>query len=78
MRDRVDSNNISILYYSKDHIIADLFTKYLHRALSVKFLEVIMTWKQMDTLHIGPPSIKKIVGNIDEVESIKEVIKSNI
>ena len=36
----------------------------------MKFHDVIMGWKDMDTLHMGNPSTKEHVRNVDEVESI--------
>ena len=40
--------------------------------------EVIMGWKHIDNLHMGPPSTNERVENVDEVNSMKEVIESNI
>ena len=54
------------------------FTKYLQGELFVKFCEVIMGCKHIDTIKMGPPSTKERVGNMEEVESIKEEINPNI
>ena len=74
MKDRIDSNNMSITYCSTEHILTDSFTTSLQGALFLKFREVIMGWKHIDTLHMGPSSTKECVGNVDKVKSrIKEV-----
>ena len=44
----------------------------------MKFREVIMGWKHIDTLQMGPTSTKELVGNVEKVESRKEVIESNV
>ena len=66
----VDSNNIMISHYNIEHVIADFFTKYLQGYLFVKFPDVIMGWKHIDMLQMGPTSIKERVGNVDEFNSI--------
>ena len=52
-------------------MLADLLVKSLQGALFVKFCEVIMVWKHVYTLHMGPPSTKECVIYTVEVESIK-------
>ena len=59
-------------------MLTELFTKALQRDLLVKVCEFIMGWKYMDTLHMGPPSIKERVVNVDKVESIKKEDDSSI
>ena len=71
MKDRVDSNNMSINYCRTGHMLSDLFNKALHGALFVKLCEVIMGCKQKDNLYMGPPSTKEHVGNMDKVKYIK-------
>ena len=44
----------------------------------MKFRELIMEWKYIDNLQMGPPSTNDCVGNMDEVKYSKEVIESNI
>ena len=78
MKDQVDSNGISIAYNITDHIFAYYFTKVLQGALFVKFCEVIMGWKHIDTPQMRRPSNKESAVNMYGVESRKEVIKSNI
>ena len=63
---RVDSNGMSIIYCSTEHMLADYFTKALQGALFLKFREVMMGWKHIDTLQMGPPSTKECVGNMDK------------
>ena len=50
LKDRVDSNNMSITYCSTEHMIVDFFTKYLQGYQFVKLRELIMGWKDMNTL----------------------------
>ena len=55
IKDWVGSNNISIAYFITEHMLEYFFTKYLHGVLSVKFRELIMGWKHINTPHMGPP-----------------------
>ena len=71
VKDWVDSNNMSITYCSTEHTIADLYTKNLQEALFVKFREVIIGWKYIDNLQMGPPSTKESVEKMDDVEPKK-------
>ena len=48
-------------------MLADFFTKALQGALFAKFCDVIMGWKHVDTLQMGPPSTKDHVGNLVKV-----------
>ena len=76
VKDRNDSNNTTITYCSTEHMLKDLFMKYFQRSLFMKFHDVIMGWKHIYTLQMGPPSIKDHVGNEDEVlSSIKSTKK---
>ena len=69
--DSVDSDTMSSVHCSKDHMLADLFTKPLQGALFLKFCEGIMGWKHVDILQMGPSSTKEYVGNMDEIKSRK-------
>ena len=69
---------MSIAYCSTEHILADLFTKYLQESLFTDFRDVIMGWKHVDTLQMGPPSTKEIVGNLVKFRSNQEEIDSNM
>ena len=62
---------MSIAYCSTYHMLAYLFTKALHGAIFVKSRKVIVGWKHIHTLQMGPPSTKERAGNMDEVESTK-------
>ena len=75
---RVDSNKILIPYCSTDHMLVDFFTKYLQGSLFVKFCEVIIVWKHIDTLQMGLTSTKDSVLNMYNVEPNKEVIKPKV
>ena len=70
MKYRVDINNMIIAYCIIEYMLVDLFTKALQGYIFVKFREVIMRWKHIDTLQMGPPSTKERVGNVDWVGSI--------
>ena len=78
VNDQVDSNVMSMVYSSTEHMVAYLFTKSLQGELFVNFCEVIMGWKHIDTLQMGPPSNRECVRDKEEVESSREVIESNI
>ena len=41
-KNRVERNNMSIAYFSTEHMLTDIFTKYLQGALLENFREVIM------------------------------------
>ena len=60
-KDRVESNKMEIQYCSTEHMLAGFFMKALQGALFVRFCDVIMGWKHVDTLHMGPPSTKEHV-----------------
>ena len=53
-------------------MLTDFFTKSLQGALFVKFRDVLMGWKHVDTLQMGPPSTKERVGNVVKVRSNQE------
>ena len=59
-------------------MLADFFTKAPQGELFLKLRELIMGWKHIYTLHMGLTSTKDFVGNVYKVESIKEVIDSNV
>ena len=63
---------MSIAYCNTEHMPEDFFTKSLQGCLFVRFHDVIMGWKQIDTLHMVPPLTKKNVGDMDEDESRKK------
>ena len=44
----------------------------------MRFGELIIKCKHIDTLEMVPPSTKEHVGNIDKVESRKDMIESNV
>ena len=50
-------------------MLVDFFKKYFQGYIFVKFHYVIMGWKKIDTLQMGPSSTKENVGNVDKVES---------
>ena len=68
VKDQVQSNSMSITYCSTYHTISYFFTKSLQGDLFVKMCEVIMGWKHIDTIHMGPTSTKECVGNAVEVK----------
>ena len=78
VKDRVESNSISITYCSTDHMISDFFTKSLQGDLFVKLYDVVIGWKNVYTLQMGPPSTKERVGNVVKVMSNQEEIKFNM
>ena len=53
-KDRVESKNILISQYSTENMLTYFFTKYLQGSLFVKFCDMIMVLKNLDTLHMGP------------------------
>ena len=57
-------------------MLAYFFTKSLLGALFAKFCDVIMGWKHVDTLQMGPTSTKERVGNVVKFRSIQEEIDS--
>ena len=59
-------------------MLAYFFTKALQGALFAKFCDVIMGWKHVDNLQMGPPSTKERVVNVVKVSSNQEEIKSNM
>ena len=60
----IESNKMFIAYCSTEHMFADFFTKSLQGALSAKFRDVIMGWKHVDNIQMGPPSTKDCVVNV--------------
>ena len=71
-KDRVETNKILIEYCSTEHMLADCFTKSLQGVLFAKFHEVIMGWKHVDNLQMGPASTKEGVGNVVKVRATQE------
>ena len=71
-------NNMSIAYSITENTLEDLFNKALQGELFVKFREVIMGWKNIDTLHIWLPLTMERVVNMEKVEPIKEVIEFKV
>ena len=67
-----ERNKFSIAYCITEHMLAYFFTKSLQGALFAKFHDVIMGWKHVDTLQMGPPSTKENAGNIVKVRSNQE------
>ena len=59
-------------------MIADFFTNSLQGDLFVKFYEVIMGWKHVDTPHIVPPSTKECAGYVVRTGSNKKVIEYSV
>ena len=66
-KDRIESNKMSIAYCITEHMPVDCFSKSPQGALFAKCCEVIMGWKQVDTIQMGPPSTKERVGNVVKV-----------
>ena len=63
-------------------MLVGFFTKYLQRYLFVKFRDVLMGWKHINTLHMSLPSTKVGAGNVDEFKSCtksksKYMVKKN-
>ena len=44
----------------------------------MKFCEVIMGWKHVDTLYMVPPSTNERVGNVVKVESGKREVEYSV
>ena len=61
-----------IAYCSTEHMLAYLFMKDIQGALFEETNDAIMGCKHVDTLHMGPPSIKERVGNSVKVGSKKK------
>ena len=59
-------------------MLTDFLTKALQGALFSKFHDVIMGWKHVDTLHMGPPLTKERVGNVVKFRSNQEEIESSM
>ena len=71
-KDSIESKKIPTAYCSTEHILTDFSTKALQGSLFAKFRDVIMRWKHVDTLQMGPPSTKENAGNIVKVRSNQE------
>ena len=59
-------------------MLAEFFTKALQGALFAKVCDMIMGWKNVDTLQMEPPSTKECVVNVVKVSSNQEEIKSSM
>ena len=53
-------------------MLTDFVTKALQESLLAKFRDVMMGWKQVDTLQTGPPSNRERVVNVVKVRSNQE------
>ena len=71
-QENIESKKNSIAYCTTVHILAGFFTKSLQGALFAKFCDVIMGWKHIDTLQMGPPSTKERFGDVVKVRSNQE------
>ena len=56
-------------------MLAYLFTNALQGALFLKFQEVIMNWRHIDTLQMGPPSTNERAENLYEINTSKNASK---
>ena len=70
VKDRIYSGNMSIAHCSPEHMLVNFFTTFLQGDMFVNFREVIMGWKHIDALKMGPPSTKECVVNVDEFNTI--------
>ena len=77
-KESIEINKMSMAYCSTENMLAYFFTKSLQGALFAKFCDVIMGWKHVDTLQMGPTSTNDLVGNLVKVRSNQEEIKSNM
>ena len=68
VKHQIDRNNMSIAYYITEQMLPDVFTKALQGYLIVKFRDIIMGRKYIDTLNTGPTSTKERVVNLYEVD----------
>ena len=71
-KDGFESNKMYIAYCSTEHMLAYFCTKSLQGYLFAKFRDMIMEWKHVDTLQMGPPSTKERVGNVVKFRSKHE------
>ena len=69
---------MSFAYCSIENMFEYLFTKALQRSLFTNCCDVIMGWKNVDTIRMGPPSTKKHVVNVVKVGSNREGIESSM
>ena len=65
-KDRVESKKCQF-YTAAKNTYLQIFTKALQGALLETFSDLIMGWKQLDTLHIGPPSTNKYVESLVKI-----------
>ena len=56
-------------------MLAGFFTKDSQKCLSVKLREVIIEWKNIDTLQMVLTSTKEHVDNVEEVNPTKNIEK---
>ena len=76
-KNRIERNKISIAYCSTEHMLIDFSTKALQGAIFAKFCDVVIGWKHVDTLQMGPSSTKERVGGVVKFRSNQEDIDSN-
>ena len=60
---------ISMAYCNTEHMLTDFLTKALEGSLFVKFCDLVMGWKHVDTLQMGPHSTNQRVGILVKVRS---------
>ena len=77
-KDKVEIKKMPIAYCSTEHMLADIFTKALQGSLFAKFCDIIMGWKHVDMIQMGPPSTKELVGDVVKIRSNKEEIESTM
>ena len=53
-------------------MLVDFSTKALQGAIFAKFCDVIIGWKHVDTLQMGPTSTKERAENVVKVKSNQE------
>ena len=75
---RIEGKIMSIAYCSTEHTLTYFLTKALQGALLTEFCDVIMGWKQVDTLQMVTPSTNERVVNVVTVRSNQEEIESNM
>ena len=64
MKNRLDTENINVVYCPTDEMLADFYTKPLQGNLFKKFRDVVMGLEHISTLKTVPPSVdQERVGN---------------
>ena len=54
-KDIIEIKKMSIAHFSTEHVLVICFNKALQGFLFTKFRDVIIGWKHVDTLQMGPP-----------------------